>query len=286
MSSAGRTLPLYPAKSQQNKLKVIILNKMEAQTDSLAEGEREQPVVLVTGGGRRVGAVIARQLAGAGYRIVIHANRSIDEARRLADEFTASGHESIALAADLCDETSIERMVTDAHARFGRLDGLVNSAAIWIRKRLEDVTSAEVRRHFETNVLATFLCCQHAGRLMVEQPSGGAIINFGDWAIARPYLNYAAYFASKGSIPTLTRTFAVELASRNPSVRVNAILPGPVMLPSEMPAEERELVIQSTLVKREGTPAHVADAVLFLLRNDFITGVCLPVDGGRSVFAP
>ena len=248
--------------------------------------EVENPVVLVTGGGRRVGAVIARQLAGAGYRIVIHANRSIDEARRLAGEFTASGHESIALAADLCDETSIERMVTDAHAHFGRLDGLVNSAAIWTRKRLEDVTSTDVRRHFETNTLATFLCCQHAGRLMVEQPAGGAIINFGDWAIARPYLNYAAYFASKGSIPTLTRTFAVELASRNPSVRVNAILPGPVMLPPEMPADERELVIQSTLVKREGTPVHVADAVLFLLRNDFITGVCLPVDGGRSVFAP
>jgi pteridine reductase len=259
---------------------------MEDQSGNLPEDERAKPVVLVTGGGRRVGAVIARQLAGAGYRVVIHANRSIEEARRLAGEFTESGHDSIALAADLCDESSIEHMVTEAHTHFGRLDGLVNSAAIWIRKRLEDVSAADVRRHFETNSLAAFLCCQHAGRLMVEQPAGGAIVNFGDWAIARPYLNYAAYFASKGSIPTITRTFAVELASRNPHVRVNAILPGPVMLPAEMPAEERNLVIQSTLVKREGTPAHVADAVLFLLRNDFITGVCLPVDGGRSVFAP
>ena len=74
---------------------------------------------------------------------------------------------------------------------------------------------------------------------MVAQESGGAIVNFGDWAITRPYLNYAAYFASKGSIPTLTRTFAVELASRNPRVRVNAILPGPVMLPPDLPEEER-----------------------------------------------
>jgi pteridine reductase len=248
--------------------------------------DNQTPVVLVTGGARRVGAVIARQLAVAGYRLVVHANRSIDDAQRLTAEFTRQGRESIALAADLCDEDSLERMIGDAHSHFGRIDGLVNSAAIWVRKPLEETTAADVRRHFETNTLGTFLCCQHAGKLMVEQPTGGAIVNFGDWAIARPYLNYAAYFASKGSIPTLTRTFAVELASRNPRVRVNAILPGPVMLPPDLPAEERELAIQSTLVKREGTPAHVADAVLFLLRNDFITGVCLPVDGGRCVYAP
>jgi pteridine reductase len=259
---------------------------MKILSEPLAKTQLDQPVALVTGGGRRVGAVIARQLAAAGYRLVIHANRSIDDARVLADELTALGPESIALAADLCDEHSIERMIGAAHDHFGRIDGLINSAAIWVRQRLEDITSADVRRHFETNTLATFLCCQHVGRLMVEQPAGGAMVNFGDWAIARPYLNYAAYFTSKGSIPTLTRTFAVELAGRNPSVRVNAILPGPVMLPPEMPHDERQLVIQSTLVKREGTPAHVADAVLFLLRNDFITGVCLPVDGGRSVFAP
>lgn len=256
------------------------------QTSTSPTSDVENPVVLVTGGGRRVGAVIARHLASAGYRLIIHANRSIDEAQVLADEFTAAGQESIALAADLCDDQSIERMFGEARAHFGRLDGLINSAAIWIRKRLEETTADDVRRHFETNLLATFLCCQHAGAIMVQQPLGGAIVNFGDWAIARPYLNYSAYFASKGGIPTLTRTFAVELASRNPQLRVNAILPGPVMLPPDLPAAEREHAIQSTLVKREGTPAHVADAVLFLLRNDFITGVCLPVDGGRSVYAP
>jgi pteridine reductase len=108
-------------------------------------------------------------------------------------------------------------------------------------------------------------------------------VNIGDWATARPYPDYAAYFLSKGSIPTLTRMFAVELASRNPRVRVNAILPGPVMLPDDLPALERERSIRGTLVKREGTPEHVADAVLFFLRNDFVTGACLPVDGGRSV---
>jgi pteridine reductase len=118
---------------------------------------------------------------------------------------------------------------------------------------------------------------------MTNQPTGGAIVNIGDWATARPYLNYSAYFPSKGAIPTLTRDFAVELASRNPRVRVNAVLPGPVMLPPDLPEAERQAAIAGTLVRREGTPQHVADAVLFLLENDFITGVCLPVDGGRTI---
>jgi pteridine reductase len=121
---------------------------------------------------------------------------------------------------------------------------------------------------------------------MAAQPTGGVIVNLGDWAVVRPYSNYASYFPSKGAISTLTRNFAVELAARNPRMRVNAVLPGPVMLPPDMPAQEREQAIAGTLVKREGTPQHVADAVVFLAENDFMTGVCLPVDGGRSVYAP
>ena len=87
-------------------------------------------------------------------------------------------------------------------------------------------------------------------------------------------------------LAALTRSFAVELGTRNPRVRVNCILPGPVMLPPDMPQAEREQSINATLVKREGTPQHIAQAVLFLVDNDFVTGVCVPVDGGRSVFAP
>ena len=118
---------------------------------------------------------------------------------------------------------------------------------------------------------------------MADQPTGGVIINIGDWAVARPYLNYAAYFPSKGAIPALTRDLAVELAARNPRVRVNAILPGPVMLPPDLPAAEREKSIAGTLVKREGSPEHIAHAVLFLIENDFVTGTCIPVDGGRTI---
>ncbi len=261
------------------------------QNNSLAQAPPESifskrfngQVALVTGGARRVGAVIARTLASAGYSLAIHANRSLAEAQELAGELTAAGSPSIALAANIVDEQAVAKTIADVHQHFGRIDALVNCAAIWKAKKLEDVTASDVREHFDVNTLGTFLFCQHVGQIMVAQSSGGAIVNIGDWAIARPYLQHAAYFASKGAIPTLTRTFAIELAARNPRVRVNAVLPGPVLIPADISARERSEAIQGTLLKREGNPQQVADAVLFLLANDFITGVSLPVDGGRSI---
>ena len=157
------------------------------------------------------------------------------------------------------------------------LAGLV--AATYVR---DAQAPAEVSRR---GLLGTFLTCQHAGLAMVKQARGGCIVNVGDWADVRPYKDYAAYFPSKAAIPGLTRVFAVELGTRNPRVRVNAVLPGPVMLPPEVAGAEREAVIAGTLVKREGGPEHVARAVLHFVENDFVTGACLPVDGGRSVFA-
>ena len=148
------------------------------------------------------------------------------------------------------------------------------------------MTAGDVRRHLEANTLGTFVCSQQAGLAMVRQPEGGCIVTVGDWAVARPYAGYAAYFPSKGAIPAMTRSLAVELGSRNPAVRVNCVLPGPVMLPPDLPEAERRAAIDATLVKREGRPEHVAHAVLFLVENDFVTGVCLPVDGGRTISLP
>jgi pteridine reductase len=241
-------------------------------------------VALVTGSGkRRVGYHVAVALAERGYGLVIHYNRSAEEAKQTQSEFQSKGVEALALGADLTDERSVSAMIGQTLEHFGRLDVLVHCAAVWKRKRLEEVTAADVRLHLETNTLATFLCCQQAGLAMVRQPEGGCIVTLGDWAEARPYLDYAAYFPSKGAIPVLTRSLAVELASRNPRVRVNCILPGPVMLPADLPAAERQQSIDGTLVKREGRPENIAQAALFFIDNDFVTGVCLPVDGGRTI---
>jgi pteridine reductase len=244
-------------------------------------------VALVTGSGkRRVGWYVVQALAARGYALAVHYRSSAAEAAETVEALRAGGLEALALQADLTDEGSVRDLVGRTLGQFGRLDVLVNCAAAWRPRRLEDVTAADVRYFFETNTLGTFLCSQQAGLAMVKQPEGGCIVTLGDWAVVRPYANYAAYFPSKGAIPTLTRTLAVELGTRNPAVRVNCVLPGPVMLPPDLPEAERRQAIDATLVKREGKPEHVAQAVLFFLDNDYVTGVCLPVDGGRTVFAP
>lgn len=239
---------------------------------------------LVTGSGKaRVGRRVAEALARRGYSILVHYHRSAAEAAEAVLAIRGLGVESECRSADLTDESSVRGLIDATLDRFGRLDVLVNCAAIWKPKPLEEVTASDVRDHFEANTLGTFLTCQHGGLAMAAQPEGGAIVNLGDWATVRPYVNYSAYFPSKGSIPTLTRMFAVELARRNPKVRVNCVLPGPVMLPADLPEAERQAAIAATLVKREGSPDHVAHAVLFFVESDFVTGACLPVDGGRSV---
>jgi pteridine reductase len=247
----------------------------------------EPKVALVTGSGkRRVGSFVAAALAARGFALAIHYRTSAAEAAESAAMLSAQFNvAAVPVQADLGDEGAVKRMVKEVLDRFGRIDALVNCAAIWNRKRLEDVTAADVRQHLEANLLGTFLTCQHVGLAMVNQPTGGSIVNLGDWADVRPYRDYAAYFPSKAAIPGLTRVFAVELGTRNPKVRVNAVLPGPVLLPPEVSEAEKQQIVAGTLVNREGEPAHVAAAVLHFLDNDFVTGTCLPVDGGRSVFA-
>jgi len=244
-------------------------------------------IALITGSGkRRVGSYVAEALADRGFALAIHYRSSATEAAETVASFRAKGVDVEAFQADLSQEQDVSRLIQDVLKLFGRIDVLVNCAAIWQRKKLEDVTAEDVRLHFDTNVLGTFLCSQQAGLAMVKQPEGGLIVNLGDWAEVRPYLDYAAYFPSKGAVTTMTRSLAVELASRNPAIRVNCIMPGPVMLPPDLPEAEKNQAINATLVKREGSPKNIAQAVLSFLDNDFITGVCLPVDGGRTVYAP
>jgi pteridine reductase len=243
-------------------------------------------VALVTGSGnKRVGWYVADALARQGYTLAVHYHSSAAGANAAVAHLRGYGIEAASFQADLADADAANGLIRSVLAQFGRLDVLVNCAAIWKAKRLEDVTPEDIQHNFAVNVLGTFVCAREAGLTMVGQPEGGCIINFGDWAEARPYPGYAAYFATKGAIPALTRCLAVELGTRNPKVRVNCILPGPVLFQPDLPEAERQESIEATLTKSAGRPEHIADAVLFLIRNDFVTGVCLPVDGGRTVYA-
>jgi len=220
-----------------------------------------------------------------GYKIVIHANRSVEEGERLVETWNREGIESILISGPIDDETVVQEWIKQIYDRFGRLDAMVHAAAAWEPHSLETTTAKNVVDQVSINTLGTFLCAQHAGLAMVKQVTGGSIVLIGDWAISRPYRDFAAYFASKGSIPTLTRAFAVELGERNPKVRVNSVLPGPVKLVEGVSESTQTAILKQCLLHREGTADHVARAALFLAEHEFLTGVCLPVDGGRSIYS-
>jgi NAD(P)-dependent dehydrogenase (short-subunit alcohol dehydrogenase family) len=250
--------------------------------------DTDAPVALITGSGApRVGRAIAIELASHGCQIALHANTSTDEAREVSQDLQKRFRtRSIVTTGSLSDETIPQQLVDETTAAFGRLDILVNSAAIWWPTRLEDITAEEIRTFFNVNSVGSFLCARAAGQVMTAQRQGGAIVNIGDWATVRPYLDHAAYFPSKGAIDVMTRSLAVELATRNSQVRVNCVKPGPVLLAEEVDDQQRRKLCQSTLAGDIGTAEHVAHAVRFLCENSFVNGACLAVDGGRSIYAP
>ena len=155
----------------------------------------------------RTAMPLPRHWLRAAIAVALHYNNSAEEAQQTLVGLRAEGVRAEAFQADVSDEASVAKLFQAVMKTFGRLDVLVTAAAVWDRRKLEETTAADVRREFEINALGTFLCCQQAGRIMVGQPEGGAIVAIGDWACARPYANYAAYFLSKGAIPTLTRAW-------------------------------------------------------------------------------
>ena len=218
-------------------------------------------VALVTGGERGMGAAVVRALASRGYAVAIHAHGSLQEARALADQLAAAGVPSLAVTANLRDEGPVRAMVQRVADHFGRIDAVVTCAAIRHAGPLEEVTADDLRTHFDINCVGAFVAAQEAGAFMVRQPEGGGIVMMGDAAVDRPPTGSAAFVPSQGAIPAMMRSLAVEFAARNPRVRANCVL-------------------SDAAGHREGTVEHVAHAVLFLLENQFVNGICLPVDGG------
>ena len=214
-------------------------------------------VALVTGGERGVGAAVVQALASRGHAVAIHSDGSLTEARDLADRLVGAGVPSLAVTANLRDEGPVRAMVQRVADHFGRIDVLVTGAAIRHAGPLEEVTADDLRTHFDMNCVGTFVAAQEAGAFMVRQPEGGCIVTLADSAVDQPPTGFAAFLPSQGAIPAMTRSLAVEFAARNPRVRVNCVL-------------------ADAFGHREGMPAYVAHAVLFLLENEVVTGVCLP----------
>lgn len=245
------------------------------------------PTVWVTGSGaKRVGRVVAEHFAKLGYRVALHARSSLNEAQALVAELESQNTPCMVTDGDIRSASAMEQAVSKIVSQFGRLDVLVHCAAVWSWAPLEQTTESQLREQFEINTLGAYHVARSAGLAMVPQPNGGRIVLVGDWAVARPYKDFSAYFLGKGAIETLVRSMAVELASRNPNIHVNGIMPGPVMLDPSISEERAERIRKSSLIQRHGRPEDIAQAAYFLATQSFITGVCIPVDGGRSIWAP
>jgi pteridine reductase len=235
-------------------------------------------VVLVTGGAHRLGRAIALALGQAGANIVVHYNRSAEQAQSVLSDLAELGVQSIAAAGDLARISEVERVVDTAVARWGRLDVLVNNAGIWGSTPIGTVTEERWSELIDTNLRSAFFAAQRATPAL--RASGGAIVNIADVGALRPWRNYTPYLISKGGIITLTQALAKDLA---PEVRVNAVAPGAVLLPDDWTPEQTERSTRNVPLKRLGSPDDVAQAVLYLAQAEYITGVVLPVDGGRHL---
>lgn len=234
-------------------------------------------VALVTGSARRLGRAIARALAEAGADLAVHHHDSTDQAEEAAGEFAALGARVEVLQADLYDTGEIRKLFASVDDAFGRLDILVNNAAIFERRPALEITVEDWERALNLNLRTPFFCSQQAAHLM-RRSGAGKIINIADVAAFQPWPGYAHYCISKAGLVMMTRVLARVLA---PEIQVNAVAPGPVLPPEELAEDERAGLAEMTALKRLGTPADVAEAVIFLARSTYITGETVVVDGGK-----
>ena len=237
---------------------------------------------LVTGG-RRIGIVVARELARSGADVALVYRRSRPEADEAADAVRTVGRRALVLQADLADADACSRVVDETAREFGRLDVLVNMASRYEAKALDDLSIGDWDAQLSIDLRAAWLCAKAAIPHM-RGLRGGRIINFADWVAAsgRPrYRGYLPYYVAKAGVIALTQALALELASDR--ILVNAIAPGPIVPPEGTSAEEAAQVEQATPLGRWGSEIEIAKIVLALVESDFVTGETIRVDGGRHL---
>src|SRR5215475_8112624 len=235
---------------------------------------------MVTGAARRVGKAIALALAERGADVVITYNRSAAEAHQTVREIEAHGVGGMAVQGNITRNTEVNAMVRQVMERFGRIDILVNNASNYYRTPFSTLSEEQWDDLVGTNLKGTFLMSKRVGDEMLKAGSG-KIINLADWAGFRPYKDYIPYCVAKAGVIALTTALAKTLA---PHIQVNAVAPGPVLLPETFSDSLRQAIVRATPLKRLGAPSDIAQTVVFLVEgSDFITGAIIPVDGGRLI---
>jgi NAD(P)-dependent dehydrogenase (short-subunit alcohol dehydrogenase family) len=239
-------------------------------------------VALITGG-KRIGLIVAGEIAARGVDVGLCYARSRAEAEQAADRVRAAGRRAAIVQADLSQPDGCEAAVAHTVETLGRLDILINMASVYAERQFDDLRVADWDTVLNVDLRASFLCA-HAAVPHMRKQKGGRIINFSDWIArsGRPrYRGFLPYYVAKAGIIGLTEALALELADDN--ILVNAIAPGPILAPPDTTDEESRAVEKATPLGRWGGETEIAKAVVALLDADFVTGETIRVDGGRHI---
>jgi NAD(P)-dependent dehydrogenase (short-subunit alcohol dehydrogenase family) len=239
-------------------------------------------VVVITGG-KRIGRVVAQELAQRGADVVLSYRGSQAEADATAADVTRLGRRAISVPADVSKALDCGNLIAATLDAFGRVDGLVNMASIYGSTPFDALTEAGWDKDLTVNLKSAYLCARAAVPAM-RAKGGGRIVNFADWLArsGRPgYPGFVSYYVAKAGVVALTEALALELAADE--ILVNAIAPGPILAPPDMSPQEVAEVARATPVGRWGGELEIAKAVIALIETDFITGETVRVDGGRHL---
>ena len=231
---------------------------------------------LITGGGRRIGRAIALALSRAGYAVVLHANRSRDDAEKVAADINAAGGRAHVVLADLEDHDAVQGLIPAASA-FGALTLLVNNAGLFEQDDIENLQRANFERAMAVNLTAPLFLAQ---AFAAQASAGASIVNIVDQRVLKPTPLFFSYAVSKAALHSATVMLAQALA---PKLRVNAVAPGPT-LPSPRQSEAQFAAQAATVPLGRGpSPEDIAAAVFYLAQSDSVTGVTIAVDGGQHL---
>ncbi len=239
-----------------------------------------QPVALITGAASSLGSEISRTLVKKGMRIVLHYGDSLEKTLNFQNELNNIGAETFLAQADLKEPTQIKKLIEKIDRKWGRLDVLVNSASIFKPTPPDIISWQDWNEIFTLNTFSPAFLATVAKSLLKKNK--GCVINITDIYGEVPALeNHSIYSTSKAALVFLTKYLAMEMG---PEIRVNAVSPGVVSFPPNYSAKKKKELIEKSTLRRQGTPREIADAVLFLVSNQFVTGQVLKVDGGRFIF--